>query len=77
MIRPVPPLPGPTPMDEFKRQEERRQQIRRAEDQKPERNIENDLQELRALASTVRQCQRNGHPDLTAHLDALLKKLGA
>jgi len=32
---------------------------------------------LRALAATVRQCQRNGHPDLGAHLDTLLTALGA
>lgn len=33
--------------------------------------------ELRALAATVRQCQRNGHPDADKHLDALLSALGA
>lgn len=35
------------------------------------------LGELIALAATVRQCQRNGHPDLSKHLEALLTKLGA
>lgn len=35
------------------------------------------LGELMALAATVRQCQRNGHPDLPKHLEALLTKLGA
>lgn len=35
------------------------------------------LGELMALAATVRQCQRNGHPDLSKHLEALLAKLGA
>jgi len=35
------------------------------------------LGELMALAATVRQCQKNGHPDLTKHLEALLTKLGA
>ncbi len=33
--------------------------------------------DLRALAATVRQCQRNGHPDTNKHLDALLGALGA
>lgn len=33
--------------------------------------------DLRALAATVRQCQRNGHPDAAKHTDALLKALGA
>ena len=33
--------------------------------------------ELRALASTVRNAQRNGHPDADKHLDALLTALGA
>jgi len=32
--------------------------------------------ELRGLASTVRDCQRTGHPDLATHLDNLLKALG-
>ena len=32
---------------------------------------------VRALASTVRQCQRNGHPDFGAHLENLLRSLGA
>jgi len=32
--------------------------------------------ELVALAGTIRQCQRNGHPDLSKHLEALLTKLG-
>ena len=32
---------------------------------------------LRALAATVRQCQKNGHPDLATHLDTLLTTLGA
>lgn len=31
---------------------------------------------LRALAATVRQCQRTGHPDLGKHLDSLLAALG-
>lgn len=35
------------------------------------------LGELMALAATIRQCQRNGHPDLSKHLEALLAKLGA
>lgn len=35
------------------------------------------LSELMALAATIRQCQRNGHPDLSKHLEALLTKLGA
>lgn len=35
------------------------------------------LGELMALAATIRQCQRNGHPDLGKHLEALLTKLGA
>lgn len=34
-------------------------------------------EELRGLASTVRNCQRDGHPDLATHLDNLLKLLGA
>ncbi len=33
--------------------------------------------ELRALANTVRTAQRNGHPDASKHLDALLSALGA
>lgn len=33
--------------------------------------------DLRALAATVRQCQRNGHPDSAKHMDALLKALNA
>ncbi len=33
--------------------------------------------DLRALASTVRQCQRSGHPDAAKHVDALLKALSA
>ena len=33
--------------------------------------------EMVALASTIRQCQRTGHPDLSKHLEALLTKLGA
>ena len=33
--------------------------------------------ELRALANTVVTARRNGHPDWTVHLDALLKTLGA
>jgi phage-related tail protein len=32
---------------------------------------------LRALATTVRTAQRNGHPDAGKHLDALLRALGA
>ena len=33
--------------------------------------------ELRALAATARQAQRNGHPDAGKHVDALLIALGA
>jgi len=33
--------------------------------------------ELRALATTVRAAQRNGHPDAAVHMDALLRQLGA
>lgn len=33
--------------------------------------------DLRALASTVRTAQRNGHPDAAKHLEALLSALGA
>jgi len=33
--------------------------------------------DLRALASTVRTAQRNGHPDAAIHMDALLRALGA
>jgi hypothetical protein len=33
-------------------------------------------EELVALAATIRQCQRTGHPDLSKHLEALLTKLG-
>lgn len=33
--------------------------------------------ELQGLASTVRNCQRTGHPDLVTHLDNLLTALGA
>lgn len=33
--------------------------------------------ELRALALTVRTAQRNGHPDASKHLDALLSALSA
>lgn len=33
--------------------------------------------ELQGLASTVRECQRTGHPDLATHLDNLLTALGA
>jgi len=32
--------------------------------------------ELRALAGTVRDCQRRGHPHLGKHLEALLVMLG-
>ena len=58
---------------------ERRQDVRRADDVvKPVQLSTDDLlAELRGLASTVRQCQRNGHPDLGKHLEALLTKLGA
>ena len=34
-------------------------------------------EELRALAATARQAQRNGHPDAGKHVDALLSALGA
>jgi hypothetical protein len=33
--------------------------------------------ELRSLAATARQAQRNGHPDAGKHVDALLNALGA
>ena len=54
--------------------EDRRQEARRVEDKElPTLSLD----ELRGLASTVRQCQRTGHPDLSKHLEALLIKLGA
>jgi hypothetical protein len=54
---------------------ERRQEVRRADD--VVKAAQPSVDELRALAATVRNCQRNGHPDLSKHLDALLTKLGA
>lgn len=33
--------------------------------------------QLRALAATIRNAQRNGHPDAAKHVDALLRLLGA
>ncbi len=53
-----------------------------ADDRRQEPRRTNDtpapsMAELTALATTVRQCQRNGHPDLSKHLEALLTKLGA
>jgi peptidoglycan hydrolase CwlO-like protein len=33
--------------------------------------------ELRALATTIRTAQKNGHPDVPKHVEALLKALGA
>ena len=69
MKRPTPPdLPGPVPFPLYERRVNT--EDRRKSDADP-------MPELRALAATVRQCQRNGHADLTIHLDALLKKLGA
>jgi|SoiMethySBSTD1v2_1073268.scaffolds.fasta_scaffold5813331_1 hypothetical protein len=56
--------------------EDRRQEQRRADD-KLSPSVASPLGELMALAATVRQCQRNGHPDLSKHLEALLTKLGA
>lgn len=58
--------------------DERRQEPRRADDAPKPVQLSTDdlLVELRGLASTVRQCQRNGHPDASKHLEALLTKLG-
>jgi hypothetical protein len=33
--------------------------------------------DVKALAATVRTALKNGHPDATKHLDALLTELGA
>jgi predicted nucleic acid-binding Zn-ribbon protein len=33
--------------------------------------------ELQDLARTIRQCQKNGHPDYGKHVDTLLRQLGA
>ena len=74
-------MPGPIPFpedgsDPFSRErrlssDDRRQSSRRVDD------AVDPLPELRALATTIRNCQRNGHPDLSKHLEALLTKLGA
>lgn len=73
------------PQVERRSGDERRNEPRRADDVNTRANLDSVpladeatlMTQLRGLASTVRQCQRNGHPDLSAHLDALLKKLGA
>lgn len=60
---------------------EHQQEVRKLEEARATKETkgpqEVSLVELRALAATVRQCQRNGHPDLSKHLEALLTKLGA
>ena len=38
-------------------------------------SAESVLNELCALVATIRQCQRNGHPDASKHIEALLGKL--
>lgn len=71
--RPTPPLPGPKPLPT--------KVVSIVPGLVPPQRepspVVVTMDELRALAATVRQCQRNGHPDLTKHLDALLGKLGA
>ncbi len=60
-------------LDRRAAEEDRRQDFRREGDAP----TPTDINELRALAATVRQCQRNGHPDASKHLETLLTKLGA
>ncbi len=67
---------APAPQDR-RSGEERRGDVRRTDDVQAMATDATLMVELRGLASTVRQCQRNGHPDLSKHLDALLTKLGA
>lgn len=43
----------------------------------PAPSLDEQMAELRAMASNIRTCIRNGHPHMMTHLDALLKKLGA
>jgi hypothetical protein len=43
----------------------------------PAPSVAEQMAELRAMASNIRTCIKNGHPHMMTHLDALLKKLGA
>ncbi len=60
-------------LDRREAEADRRQEFRR-EDDAP---TPTDINELRALAATIRQCQLNGHPDAAKHMQTLLTKLGA
>jgi len=66
--------------EERRDNDERRTDTRRMDDKAMEEVKKlptTDLSELRALATTIRNCQRNGHPDAGKHIEALLTKLGA
>ncbi len=81
-MRQLPPddLPGPPPLPpsvEANAQALRKLGPAMREAYEAKVNPEVLLAELRSLAGTIRQCQRNGHPDASKHLEALLTKLGA